>query len=85
MHIYVKSTITFEHTTILTSLHDYYTSFFRSSHQMCCMKKGVLRNFPKFTGKPLCYSLFFCGEFCEIFKNTFSSEHLRTSASALGS
>ena len=32
---------------------------YRSSHQMCSMKKGVLRNFAKFTGKLLCQSLFF--------------------------
>ena len=32
---------------------------FRSSHQRCSMKKGVLRNFTKFTGKHLCQSLFF--------------------------
>ena len=31
----------------------------RSSHQRCSMKKGVLRNFTKFTGKHLCQSLFF--------------------------
>ena len=31
----------------------------RSSHQRCSMKKGVLRNFTKFTGKHLCRSLFF--------------------------
>ena len=31
----------------------------RSSHQSCSMKKGVLRNFVKFTGKHLCQSLFF--------------------------
>ena len=30
----------------------------RSSHQRCSMKKGVLRNFAKFTGKHLCQSLF---------------------------
>ena len=30
-----------------------------SSHQRCSMKKGVLRNFAKFTGKHLCQSLFF--------------------------
>ena len=27
---------------------------FRSSHQRCSMKKSVLGNFPKFTGKHLC-------------------------------
>ena len=31
----------------------------RSSHQRCSIKKGVLRNFAKFTGKHLCQSLFF--------------------------
>ena len=31
----------------------------RSSHQSCFIKKGVLRNFTKFTGKHLCQSLFF--------------------------
>ena len=30
----------------------------RSSHQRCSLRKGVLRNFPKFTGKYLCQSLF---------------------------
>ena len=40
----------------------------RSSHQRCSMKKGVLRNFTKFTGKHLCRSLFF-------------TEHLWTTAS----
>ena len=32
---------------------------FRSSHQRCSMKKVVLRNFTKFTGKHMCQSLFF--------------------------
>ena len=31
----------------------------RSSHQRCSLKKCVLRNFTKFTGKHLCQSLFF--------------------------
>ena len=55
-------------------------------------KKGVLRNFAKFTGKHLCQSLFFnkaCNfikeetlaqvlscEFCEISKNIFFTENL---------
>ena len=55
----------------------------RNSHWSCSMKKGVLENLAKFTGKQLCESLFFnkvaggtlaqlfsC-EFCQIFKNTF--------------
>ena len=80
---------------------------YRSSHRRCFMKKGVLENFAKFTGKHLCQSLFFnkvadlrktppmaCNfikkdtlaqvfscEFCEIFKNTFFTEHLRLTAS----
>ena len=29
-----------------------------SSHRRCSIKKGVLRNFAKFTGKHLCQSLF---------------------------
>ena len=33
--------------------------YYRSSHQRCSMKKGVLRNFAKITGKHLCQSLFF--------------------------
>ena len=68
---------------------------------MCSIRKGVLRNFAKFTGKHLCKSLFFnkvagpaCSfikketlaqvfscEFCEISKNTFSTEHLWVTAS----
>ena len=31
----------------------------KSSQQRCSVKKGVLRNFAKFTGKHLCQSLFF--------------------------
>ena len=58
--------------------------------QRCSMKKGVLTNFTKFTGKHLRQSLFFnynfikketlakvfsC-EFCETSKNTFFTEYL---------
>ena len=59
----------------------------RSSHQRGSIKKDVLKNFVKFTGKRLCHGLFlnkvcnfikketlgqvFSCEFCEIFKNTF--------------
>ena len=35
------------------------TALFRSSHQKCSIKKGVLKNFTKFKGKHLCQSLFF--------------------------
>ena len=67
----------------------------RSSYQRCSMKKGVLENFAKFTGKHLCRpqacnfinkktlaQVFSC-EFCEIFKNNFFTEHLWTTASIL--
>ena len=45
-------------------------------------RKGVFRNFAKFTGKHLCQSpqVFSC-EFCKFAKNTFFTEHLRTTAS----
>ena len=39
------------------TLEEYIT--FKSSHQRCSVKKGVLKNFAKFTGKHLCQSLFF--------------------------
>ena len=32
---------------------------YRSSHQRCSLKKVFLKNFTKFTGKHLCWSLFF--------------------------
>ena len=76
-------------------------SRFRSSHRGFSVKKGVLRNFAKLTGKHLCQSLFFnkveglrpatllkkrlwhrC-EFCAISRNTFSTEHLQTTASVI--
>ena len=62
----------------------------RSSHRRCSVKRGVLRNFAKLTGKHLCQSLFikketlaqmfFC-EFYEISKRTFFTENFRTTAS----
>ena len=30
----------------------------RSGHQRCSVRKGVLRNFAKFTGKRMCKSIF---------------------------
>ena len=65
---------------------------FRNSHQRCSIKKDVLTNFAKFTGKHLCQSLFFnkvvgilvqvfsC-DFYEMFKNAFFIEQLRVAAS----
>ena len=72
---------------------------FRNSHHRCSERKGVLRNFTKFTVKHLCQSLFlnkvtglipvtlaqvFSCEFCEISKNTFFTEHFWTAASVFG-
>ena len=37
----------------------FWWAWFRSSHQRCSVRKGVLRNFAKYTGKHLCQSLFF--------------------------
>ena len=49
-------------------------------------KKDVLENFAKHTGKHFCQSLFLIKlpcEVCEIFKNTFFTEHLRVTASGI--
>ena len=64
---------------------------YRGSNQRYSIKIRVPNNFPKFTGKHLCQSLFFkketlaqvfsC-EFCEISKNIFFTEHLGTTTSA---
>ena len=48
-----QSTVFPYFTKVVTPVHS------RSSHQRCSIKKGVLRNFTKFTGKHLCKSLFF--------------------------
>ena len=71
----------------------------RNSQRRCSMKKVVIKNFAKFTGKHLYQSLFFnkvvglrpiekgtlaqvfSSDFCEDFKNTFFTEHLRVTAS----
>ena len=44
---------------ILENICNLMVSMGRSSHQRCFVKKGVLRNFAKFTGKHLCHRLFF--------------------------
>ena len=47
----------------------FYSTKFRSSHQRCSIKKGVLKNFAKFTGKQLCQGLFFNKvAACNVFK-----------------
>ena len=87
---------------LMTVVDFWYVLTHRSSHQRCSIRKGVLKNFTKFTGKHLCQSLFLIKlkalglqlylkrdsgtgvscEFCEISKNTFSTEHLWMTASA---
>ena len=44
---------------ILENIFNPMVSMGRSSHQRCFVKKGVLRNFAKFTGKHLCHRLIF--------------------------
>ena len=67
----------------------------RSSRSEVFCKKGVLRNFGKFTGKHLCQSLFlvklhktmervFSCEFYEIFKVNFLQETPAAAASDIG-
>ena len=66
---------------------------FRNSQPRCYIKKGVQKNFAKYTGKHLCQSLFFnkkdtptqvfSSEYCEIFKITIFIEHIGTTASIL--
>ena len=48
----------------------------RSSHQRCSIKKGVLRNFTKFTGKHRVRV-----SFLKFLRTPFFTEHLRTAAS----
>ena len=62
-----------------TLWHFYVTLLCRSSHRRCSVRKGVRRNFSKFTGKQLYLSIFFnkvagfikketlAQEFCEIY------------------
>ena len=44
--------------TVLIAYHDE-ALMTRSNHRRCSIRKGVLRNFSKFTGKQLCQSLYF--------------------------
>ena len=79
-------------------LHTSKTLITRNNYKKCSVKKVVLRNFVKFTGKHLCQGLFFSKvgrpvpetleqvfscEFCGISKNNFLTEHLWTTASIL--
>ena len=63
-------------------------NMFKSSHWRCSIRKSVLKNFAKFTGKHLLQKEFsdtgkrLAQEFCNIFKNSFLAEHLRTAVVA---
>ena len=77
---------------IFSNIHDegqryiLHKSSFRSSHQRCSGRKGVLENFAKFAGKRLeacnfikketLTQVFSC-ECCKISENKFFAEHLR--------
>ena len=52
----------------------------RSSHQRCSIKKLFLKN-SQYLQEKTSVGVFFC-EYCEIFKNTYFEEHLRTALSA---
>ena len=39
-------------------IESFFSAVFRSSHWRCYVRKGVIRNFAKFTGKHKCQSLF---------------------------
>ena len=70
----------------------YQASWYRISHLRCSVRKGVLKNFARFTGKYLSQGLcnfikiealaqVFSCEFCKISKNTFFIEHVWATAS----
>ena len=56
---------------------------FRSSHREMFCKKGVLRNFTKFTGEHLCQSLFLnkVAGLAKFLRTPFLTKHLRVTSS----
>ena len=72
-----------------TIIRSFVVPFTEAVAKKCSIRKGVLRNFAKFTEKHLCQSLtketlaqVFSCEFYEISKNTFFTEILWATASA---
>ena len=65
----------FPHTVSLYSFMN--TSRVRSSHQRCSVRKGVIRNFAKFTGKHRCFTRkhrkaqVFSGQFAKFLRTPF--------------
>ena len=62
--------------------------FFRNSHRKCFMKKAVIKNFARFTGKLQACNFIkkrqqhmFSSAYYEVFKNIYCEEHLLTAAS----
>ena len=55
----------------------------KTSHGRCSIKMAVLKNFASFTGEHLWWSSDVFLWICEIFKNTYFEEQLRTAASEL--
>ena len=60
MFVYELSDCGFESSCNISDLYSYYQrQNYRSNHRRCSVRKGVLRNFGKFTEKRLCQGLFF--------------------------
>ena len=83
-----RNTFFTEHLRTTSMTHQYELLIVRSSHQKCSLKKGVLKKFTKFTGKyPSRVSYLikfqercFPVDFEKVFKSTFFTEHLWTTA-----
>ena len=84
----IETTMKFSRLNSISSIEDNHSftfsdSFvFRSSHQRCSVKKGVLRNFAKFTGKHLCQNFFLnkaAGNFINKFINKFINNFINKS------
>ena len=58
---------------VVLSSENFFLSFFRSSHPGVFCKKGVLRNFAKFTGKHLCQCLWIPLVVASIFYTFFAA------------
>ena len=49
----------------------------KRSHQRYSVKKAILKNFAKYTGKQLCWGLFFLVNIAKVFKSTYFEEGLK--------
>ena len=64
------SYLEFNNFQLIVQMRGFQNDVFRSSYRKCSVKIGVLKHFVNFTGKQLCWSLFF--------KNLQASSLLRT-------